>query len=338
MSTNSQYSMPYSLSSSVSASIKSSIGNQGNSKKRRHAKMLNSLRNRSAVEQTEAADYSLVPINPKYVHESLDYSTASAYSGNSKGEPNSFASSEIIIKSEPVDEFSGTVSTHGYISTPSSSNFQQNFPTAGDFKFVPEDVPLEMVSTFLLMYKSHTQRILDTFQLANIEELERTVTHFWSEMPTHLRQLLVSPMLLTLVECVDSLLYRVSCPQWITVVEEREHSSQHPSPSLTDHWGHSFPTWAISGNVFRLYLRHWAHSRKHEPVVSMFYSWRAQSNAIHSGLSEWEQQLVAAKPERSDWLKACHRWSAVPSDDSEDATLWAVCLCHSQTIGVFQDS
>lgn len=212
MATNSQYSLPYSLPT-VSASIKSTISNQISSKKRRHAKMLSNLRNRSAVEQTEAADYSMLSFNPKYAHASLDYST-SAYHGMNKCEPD-FLSAEMIIKSEPVDDFSGScnASTLGYISTPSNSNynnFQQNFPSAEDFKFVPENVPLDMVSTFLLMYKSHSQRILDTFQLANIEELERTVTHFWSEMPTHLRQLLASPLLLTLVECVDSLLYRVS--------------------------------------------------------------------------------------------------------------------------------
>lgn len=204
MAINAQFALPYNLPS-ASGSPKSDIGNQMNGKRRRHAKMLSNLRNRSAGEQTEAADYSMVSFNPKYA--SLDYSRAAVY--------NNGVSPGMTIKSEPVDDFSGpsTTITINYVNTLSSSkisNFQQSFPSAGDFKFVPGDVPIEMVSTFLLMYKSHSQRILDTFQLANIDELQRTVTHFWSEMPAHLRQLLASPMLLTLVECVDSLLYRVS--------------------------------------------------------------------------------------------------------------------------------
>ena len=117
------------------------------------------------------------------------------------------------IKSDPEESSNGNLSPLDFI-TPSVHNtyayFQQHFPTVKDFQPPPTGVPIQMLSTFLLMYQSHSQRILDTFQLANVEELEQTITHFWIEMPPHLGQLLAHPFLLTLVECADTLLYRVS--------------------------------------------------------------------------------------------------------------------------------
>ena len=99
--------------------------------------------------------------------------------------------------------------------------FQQHFPSVNDFvDIIPTNLlgstssttasSSTLVATFLLMYQSHSQRILDTFQLANVEELERTITHFWSEMPAHMGLLMSHPFLLVLIECCDTLLYRVS--------------------------------------------------------------------------------------------------------------------------------
>lgn len=86
-----------------------------------------------------------------------------------------------------------------------------NFPTVDDFVQRPAIISERILHTFLLMYQNHSQRILDTFQLANVEELERTITHFWTMMPIHLGQLLAHPFLLVVIECIDTLLYRVRC-------------------------------------------------------------------------------------------------------------------------------
>ena len=66
-----------------------------------------------------------------------------------------------------------------------------------------------MVNTFLLMYQSHCERVLDTFKLASVDELRRVVTNFWSEMPAHLAPLLAHSSLGLILHHVDLLLYRV---------------------------------------------------------------------------------------------------------------------------------
>lgn len=143
----------------------------------------------------EATDYSMAPCDK--------FTNLESGSISRKASP---------IKSEPCSEDSYP-SPLDYINPTVSSTFAYftaHFPTADAFQPPPAGLPIGLLSTFLLMYQSHSQRILDTFALANIEELQRTVTHFWSEMPDHLEPLLSNPILLTVVECVDSLLYRVS--------------------------------------------------------------------------------------------------------------------------------
>lgn len=88
------------------------------------------------------------------------------------------------------------------------SYFQNNFPTIHDFQ-LPYGITPTTLSTFLLMYQSHCQRVLDTFQLANVEELEKAVTNFWNKMPSHLAPLLSHHYLTVVIDTVDTLLYRV---------------------------------------------------------------------------------------------------------------------------------
>lgn len=64
------------------------------------------------------------------------------------------------------------------------------------------------VSTFLLMYRAHCQRILDAIVRANFEELNTLVFHFWQKIPHHLAPALSSSLLINLLGICDIRLYR----------------------------------------------------------------------------------------------------------------------------------
>ena len=65
------------------------------------------------------------------------------------------------------------------------------------------------VMTFLMMYKTHCQRILDTVISANFEEIQNFLLHFWQGMPDHLVSLLNSDVIIDLVTFCDTILYKV---------------------------------------------------------------------------------------------------------------------------------
>jgi hypothetical protein len=60
------------------------------------------------------------------------------------------------------------------------------------------------------MYRSHCQRILDTFIIANAEEVEKYLIHFWNGIPQHLCDVLENQFMVNVIECADSVLYTVS--------------------------------------------------------------------------------------------------------------------------------
>ena len=60
------------------------------------------------------------------------------------------------------------------------------------------------------MYRSHCQRVLDTFVVANSEDVHKYVSHFWSGIPQHLTELLDNQFMANVIECADSVLYSVS--------------------------------------------------------------------------------------------------------------------------------
>ncbi len=85
----------------------------------------------------------------------------------------------------------------------------RHFPRANDF-VIPTDVQKDKLSTFLIMYRSHCQRILDTFIIANAEEVEKYLIHFWNGIPQHLCDVLENQFMVNVIECADSVLYTVS--------------------------------------------------------------------------------------------------------------------------------
>ncbi|XP_050417756.1 transcription factor RFX4 isoform X2 [Patella vulgata] len=82
-----------------------------------------------------------------------------------------------------------------------------DFPDVKDIK-MPQDVGEDKVATFLVMYRTHCQRILDTVIRANFDEVQNFLIHFWQGMPSHIVPILDSPTIVMLVGVCDSILYK----------------------------------------------------------------------------------------------------------------------------------
>ncbi|XP_038053086.1 DNA-binding protein RFX6-like [Patiria miniata] len=89
-----------------------------------------------------------------------------------------------------------------------SGTLLPDFPTAGNL-VIPDDISAEKVETFLLMYQTHCQRILDTIVSSNFEEVQNFLLHFWQGMPKHMQSLLSSDVIIDVIALCDSVLYKV---------------------------------------------------------------------------------------------------------------------------------
>lgn len=119
----------------------------------------------------------------------------------------------VITSSAAQAQLAGTSGGMGSMSggdISCSAQFKAKYPSVADFKDrLTKEVSVDLLNTFLIMYQQHSSRVLDTFQLANATELEKTVIHFWNEMPEHLAPLMADSLLVDIIESVDTLLYQV---------------------------------------------------------------------------------------------------------------------------------
>uniref|UniRef100_A0A8C5EIH2 RFX-type winged-helix domain-containing protein n=1 Tax=Gouania willdenowi TaxID=441366 RepID=A0A8C5EIH2_GOUWI len=81
------------------------------------------------------------------------------------------------------------------------------FPNVKELN-LPTSLPEERVSTFIMMYRTHCQRILDTVIRANFDEVQSFLLHFWQGMPPHMLPVLGSPTVVNIVGVCDSILYK----------------------------------------------------------------------------------------------------------------------------------
>ncbi|XP_077865030.1 uncharacterized protein LOC102802318 [Saccoglossus kowalevskii] len=81
------------------------------------------------------------------------------------------------------------------------------FPSVKDIK-LPASVQEDKVSTFIMMYRTHCQRILDTVIRANFDEVQSYLLHFWQGMPPHMLPILGSTPVINIVGVCDSILYK----------------------------------------------------------------------------------------------------------------------------------
>ncbi|XP_050716547.1 transcription factor RFX4-like isoform X3 [Eriocheir sinensis] len=84
------------------------------------------------------------------------------------------------------------------------------FPSLKDVLLPPHVAP-DKVATFVMMYRTHCQRILDTVIRASFDEIQSFLVHFWQGMPPHLVTILGTNVLVNLVGVCDSILYRAVC-------------------------------------------------------------------------------------------------------------------------------
>ncbi|KFO30260.1 Transcription factor RFX4 [Fukomys damarensis] len=71
-----------------------------------------------------------------------------------------------------------------------------------------EEIFATSVSTFIMMYRTHCQRILDTVIRANFDEVQSFLLHFWQGMPPHMLPVLGSSTVVHVVGVCDSILYK----------------------------------------------------------------------------------------------------------------------------------
>ncbi|CAI9583841.1 unnamed protein product [Staurois parvus] len=81
------------------------------------------------------------------------------------------------------------------------------FPNVKDLN-LPANIPEEKISTFIMMYRTHCQRILDTVIRANFDEVQSFLLHFWQGMPPHMLPVLGSSTVVNIVGVCDSILYK----------------------------------------------------------------------------------------------------------------------------------
>uniref|UniRef100_A0A674F1A3 Regulatory factor X, 4 n=1 Tax=Salmo trutta TaxID=8032 RepID=A0A674F1A3_SALTR len=82
-----------------------------------------------------------------------------------------------------------------------------DFPNVKDLN-LPTSLSEEKVSTFIMMYRTHCQRILDTVIRANFDEVQSFLLHFWQGMPPHMLPVLGSSTVVNIVGVCDSILYK----------------------------------------------------------------------------------------------------------------------------------
>ncbi|XP_028401353.1 transcription factor RFX4-like isoform X2 [Dendronephthya gigantea] len=73
---------------------------------------------------------------------------------------------------------------------------------------LPPSIPSDKVRTFLIMYRAHCQRILDTILRANFGEVQKFFIHFWQGMPEHILTILSCPEVIKLIGVCDEILFK----------------------------------------------------------------------------------------------------------------------------------
>jgi len=99
---------------------------------------------------------------------------------------------------------------HGQASQLSSGNngvLLPEFPSASSVR-VDDPAVNEKVKTFLIMYRAHCQRILDTILRANFSEVQHFLLHFWRGMPQHIVVILDIKDVIELIAACDNILYK----------------------------------------------------------------------------------------------------------------------------------
>ncbi|GAB1605060.1 DNA-binding protein RFX6-like [Argonauta hians] len=98
--------------------------------------------------------------------------------------------------------------TRKYSLSSKTGTLLPDFPNA-QYLILTEEVSREKVETFIMMYKTHCQCILDTAINSNFEEIQNFLLHFWQGLPDHLLPLVKNQVIIDIICICDSILYKV---------------------------------------------------------------------------------------------------------------------------------
>lgn len=116
--------------------------------------------------------------------------------------------------------------SQAFVASPNDSNFTcdsqlEAFPSAIDLwrQSRRTSLPhLSLISTFLLMYRSHCERLLDALLRCSTCKLHTYLTYFWQALPAHLHSLLSLPAFHSLVALCDCILYKSACRLYTSIL------------------------------------------------------------------------------------------------------------------------
>ncbi|XP_064638383.1 transcription factor RFX4-like [Lineus longissimus] len=110
----------------------------------------------------------------------------------------------------PKTAFSKSLCPDGSLtpSTPSASQTSltlPEFPNINDLR-LPAQIK-DTTGVFLMMYRHHSQRIIDTVLRANFAEVKGFITHFWTTLPSHVSSVLYHDKVIKVIRLCDTILY-----------------------------------------------------------------------------------------------------------------------------------
>ncbi|KAK2157358.1 hypothetical protein LSH36_193g10025 [Paralvinella palmiformis] len=184
-----------------------------------------------------------------------------------------------VYTGKGLTRFSGTkVKTEGssrkFSLSAKTGTLLPEFPDVNDI-VLPTSLDKDKVETFIMMYRTHCQRILDTIISANFDEVHNFLLHFWQGMPEHLVGLLSHDVIADIVSLCDTILYRVLLDVLIpTTIQDLPESLCYQMKTFLS----KLPTWmarSLDG------IPETMTTRKRETVTTFVRCLRRQISFIH---------------------------------------------------------
>ncbi|RWS15196.1 DNA-binding protein RFX6-like protein, partial [Dinothrombium tinctorium] len=82
----------------------------------------------------------------------------------------------------------------------------KKFPKIGEI-VIPLNVSYKKLDTFLVMYKTHCNQLLDTIFCSQFDDVSSYLNNFWTGIPSHLECLLQKDFIAKVIECCDFVFY-----------------------------------------------------------------------------------------------------------------------------------
>ncbi|KAH9519355.1 DNA-binding protein rfx6 [Bulinus truncatus] len=126
--------------------------------------------------------------------------------------------------------YAGKGLTRKYSLSSKTGTLLPDFPSAYSLNLPNKDVT-EKMDTLLVMYRTHSQRILDSIITAHFEEIQNLLVHFWQGFPDHLKGLLHLDVTRHIIAVCDSILYTVLTDALIpNTIQDLPEKDEHMTP------------------------------------------------------------------------------------------------------------